>query len=296
MSDFQGATYITGHGEGPTLALVAGVHGDEVEPIAALEDWIAEAQIDRGRVIALPVAHAAALEANSRLGVEGADMNRSALGDLGEKVAAPGPTGQLANALVNWLADEADYVITLHSWSRSGLTLSYVEYSPSGGGSEVAATSRALAHALGLSWIEAIDWHPGLVPAALNRRGIPAVEVEVGGLGRTTPEGSEQIRRLLNRALLHLNLRGGEAPAERSGIEVTRRELAAPLDGRVRQIRALGEQVESGDVVAEIRAHDGSCLAEVTAPEPGLVAVHCSYGFVRSGEVVSILFRESEGR
>jgi predicted deacylase len=45
---------LDGVSDGPMLAMVAGVHGDEVEGITALEDWLAGLRLDAGRVLAIP--------------------------------------------------------------------------------------------------------------------------------------------------------------------------------------------------------------------------------------------------
>ena len=80
-----------------------------------------------------------------------------------------------------------DALLTLHSWSRTGEAVSYAEYPM--GSSAVEVASRVLARALGTEYMESYDWPPGMLPAEGVRRGVPSVEIEVGGLGRDTPEG-----------------------------------------------------------------------------------------------------------
>lgn len=275
---------VRGPAAGPTLGVVAGVHGDEVEGIAALEDWLGELRLDAGRVLAIPVAHPAALAAGTRLGPDGVDLNRVAPGDP----EALEPTVRLADALTRFLVQEADIVVTLHSWSRSGETVPYVEY-PIGEDPEITGRARDLAHALGLPWAEPWAWPAGLVPAALCRAGVPAVEIEVGGLGRTTPGGHAVARAALDAALGHLGLRtdGGCMPPAAT---VERRWVAATASGRVRQVVALGQEVRRHETVAEIRGDDGSTLAVLRADAAGVMAVHLTYGVVSVGEPVAVVF------
>ena len=67
------------------------------------------------------------------------------------------------------LVRDADCAITVHSWSTPGEVLPYVEY-PRGPG-EAALDSQAMARASGLERVIALDWHPGLLPAAAVRCG-----------------------------------------------------------------------------------------------------------------------------
>lgn len=277
---------VRGPAAGPTLGVVAGVHGDEVECIAALEDWLDDLRLDAGRVLAVPVAHPAALAAGTRLGPDGVDLNRVAPGDAG----ADEPTLRLASALTQLLAGAADVVVTLHSWSRSGETVPYVEF-PARPTAAVGGRARELAHALGLPWAEPWEWPEGLVPAALCRAGVPAVEVEVGGLGRTTPEGHAVARSALDAAVVHMGLRGADAQAATAATTtVDRSWIEATAGGRVRHLVALGEAIRQQQPVAEIRGADGSVVATLRSETAGIVAVHVTYGVVSAGDPVAVVF------
>ena len=74
---------------GPTLLIMAGVHGNEFESIAALHDFfhaLRPAQL-RGKVVAVSVAHLDAFEAHDRVGTDGINLARVFLG-LGRIVAS----------------------------------------------------------------------------------------------------------------------------------------------------------------------------------------------------------------
>ena len=79
-------------------------------------------------------------------------------------------------------------MLTMHSCSRTGATVPYVEYPATGPASAVGRSAK-LARSLGVAYVEAYAWDPGLLPAAAVARGVPAVELEVGGLGTATAEG-----------------------------------------------------------------------------------------------------------
>ncbi len=276
---------LEGSRPGPTLAVVSGVHGDEVACLGGLWDWLYGADLISGRVLACPVAHPAALYAGTRLGREGADLNRVFPGDPSGSL-----TQRLAASLFAELLDGVDALLTMHSWSRTGATVPYVEY-PATGPASVVGRSAKLARSLGVAYVEAYAWEPGLLPAAAVARGVPAVELEIGGLGTTTAEGEAIAAAAIGRAAHWLALVEGEGSASVTpAVEVRRHWLRAPQDGIVRQRRFLGAEVSAGEAVAEIRAQTGRVVETLAAPVDGVVAIHLTYGYARIGSAVAVVF------
>lgn len=275
---------LRGGSPGPTLGVIAGVHGDEVECVDALVAWLADATLVRGRLLAVPVCHPAALEAGTRLGPDGVDLNRVFPG-----VVDGTPTEQLARGVADALLPELDLLLTLHSWHRSGETVTYVEYPlPGTGAPDVVARSRELAHAVGAAYVEGWDWPRGLLPAAAVRAGVPAAELEVGGLGRHTTAGRADAVRAIEGAAQLAGLL--DAPPADGGAEVRRHWLNAEVAGRVAQRRERGTPVARGELVAEIHDLHGQPLQHLTAPEDGVVAIHVTYGRVEAGDPVAVVF------
>lgn len=277
---------LRGPAPGPTLGVIAGVHGDEVECIDALTAWLADLEIVRGRLLAVPVCHPAALEAGTRHGPDGVDLNRVFPGD---------PDGseseRLAHAVAGALLPELELLLTLHSWSRSGETVTYVEYPvPAVGADDVTARSRELAHAVGAPYAEGWDWPVGLLPAAAVRAGVASAELEVGGLGRATPEGRIDVVRALEGAARFAGLLDGAPPSE--SVDVHRDWLTATEPGRAAQRRGLGEAVRRGELIAEVHDLFGQCLQQLTAPQDGVVAIHVTHGHVAPGDPVAVVFAQ----
>jgi len=274
---------LTGPEPGPTLGVVAGVHGDEVVAICALEDWLAETRLRAGRVLAVTTAHPAALRAGTRRGSDDVDLNRVFPGD------DEGPTASVARRLAERLLSECDALLTLHSWSRSGTTVPYVEV-PSRGDSAVVAESRRLAAWLGVPWIEPYEWEPGLLPAAATRAGIPAAELEVGGLGRSTPDDERAVRTALTGAASAMGLIPADPPAKATRT-ARRHWLTAPVEGRVRMRVQPGEAVPAGTLIAEIVDHN--VREPVVSPVDGTVAIVVTYGWVPVGAEVVAIFADA---
>ncbi len=266
----------------PELWIVAGVHGDEVEGIACVEDALALIRPEQGTLVGVPVAHPAALAAGTRLGPDGVDLNRTYPGRPDGS-----PTERVADALWRELSAGANALLTLHSWSRSGCTVPYVEYAR---GDD---RSRELALSLGLPFAEPWDWPKGLLPKVAAAAGIPAVELELGGLGRHTPENLELGVQAIRAAAGWLRM-GPRADIPRART-VRRHSLTAGKGGRVRQLRRLGGEVAPGDAVCQLRNRPGRVAETLTTPVAGWVAVHTSYGEVDSGTEAAIVFEAAPG-
>jgi uncharacterized protein len=277
---------VEGSRPGPTLGVVAGVHGDEVACLGGLWDWLSGADLNSGRVLALPVANPAALHAGTRLGVEGDDLNRVFPGDT-----SGSPTRRLAASLFAELVDSGvDALLTMHSWSRTGATVPYVEYPASGPASAV-VRSAEMARSLGVAYVEAYAWEPGLLPAAAVARGVPAVELEVGGLGTATAEGDAVAASAIDGTARWLGILEGEGSASVTpALDVRRHWLRSGREGIVRQRRLLGDEVGAGEVVAEIREDTGRVVETLAAPVDGVVAIHLTYGYAAAGSAVAVVF------
>ena len=263
---------------GPELWVVAGVHGNENEGIACVDDVLDELEPTRGTLVGVPVAHPAALRAGTRRGVDDVDLNRVYPGR-----ADGGVTERVAQALWRELDGQASALVTLHSWHAEGAATPYVEHAA---GDE---DGRALAHALGVPFVEAWDWPPGLLPAAATRAGVVSAELELGGLGAQTPQMLAVGVAAVAGAMRHLGMLAGEPP-QRGG----QRRAAARARGRSRRARAAaaparfcrlaGNARRSGARAPRRRARDTG------QPVDGWLAIHNTYGFVQAGEDVVIVF------
>ena len=107
-------------GEGPTVLVLAGNHGDEYEGQVAAMRLLQELQPDQvtGRVIVIPVLSPAASKGNTRNWPSGANFNRAFPG----RPDGP-PHEQLADYLTRVLFPMADVVIDMHAGGRSAYFL-----------------------------------------------------------------------------------------------------------------------------------------------------------------------------
>lgn len=102
-----------GSAPGPTIAVVAGVHGDEATPIAAVGALRQALTVRAGTVILIPAANPAAILAGSRYAHDHVDLNRCF--DLTEAISSDEvrAVGAHARALLGLVA-AASAVLDLH--------------------------------------------------------------------------------------------------------------------------------------------------------------------------------------
>ena len=102
---------IVGHRPGPHLLITAGVHGDEWEPMVAVQELARQVRPDElsGRVTLVPIVNEPAYRLGKRVGEDGIDLARICPGR-----SDGSPTERIAFELAELMRD-ANYYIDLHT-------------------------------------------------------------------------------------------------------------------------------------------------------------------------------------
>jgi predicted deacylase len=275
---------------GPCLAVAAGVHGDEPEGIAAITDFWQEAELSqlRGTLILIPVANPPAFAAGRRRSpLDGIDLNRAFPGHpMGS------PSERIADRLYRLVADNAQFLFTLHSWYATGDALPHVEFPATA--SPVRAASLNAARASGFTHIRAANWHPGLFPAAVNAAGIPAIEAEIGGMGAARPENRGRYQAHITALMRYLGMLPGQVEpiASRPIYEST--HVLARNGGMLRSRAELGAVVNEGAVLGTINDLHGVQREELRAPHDGVLMMRRMFLSVSPGDSAFTLFRPTK--
>lgn len=297
---------ITGRADGPRLLVLAGVHGDEYEPMEAVRQLAAQlaSLTFRGSVTLVPVANPTAFAAGSRTGSDGLDMARSFPGD-----PQGSPTLQAAHAVACELA-RADCLIDLHTGGRAMRVLPLTGYmlhpDPA-----ILETQRRVARAFGLPLL----W--GTTPTLAGRSlsaardlGVPAIYAEHGGGGGCDPRAvDDYVRGCLN-VMRELGMVAADGQAGGDG----RLALAAPLivedprpgSGHLQTSHpapatgfftprvSLGAWVSAGDLVGMVCDPLGESVHDVQAQVAGLVIVVRAEPSVRAGEALAVILERPD--
>jgi predicted deacylase len=283
---------LAGVATGPRILLIAGVHGDEYEGVAALHDVVHELdpQLMTGLVVVVPVANPQAFHAGTRRNpVDFGDLNRAFPGDTSGTM-----TQRLAAMLFEEFVLGSDAFLSLHGWSKEATVIPYAEYSLGEG--PVEEKSRAAALHLDMEYLHPYFWPAGVLGDAAIRHGIAAVETEVGGMGTITDQGQAVTRSIILRFLEFWGVvTSGTAPVtdnkHRQKI-VDHDDIFAGRAGLFRSNVEIGQQVSQGELVGRTFGLGGQLLEEHRVPCPGIVAILRTNSSVQPGDRLVQVFRE----
>jgi predicted deacylase len=268
---------LAGRADGPLLTVLAGVHGCEYAPMAAVREWtrgLASREL-RGRVRAVPVLNLPAFEARSPFVVpdDGKNLNRCFPGDPAGTLAE-----RLAHAAFGELIAGSDALVDAHAGDLVEALEPFALYDA--GPAE--ASARDLAVAYGLSYVIRQEPGPdravsGSTSAAAAAAGIPAIIAEAGGCGLVEDAAVAAHIRGLDGALAQLGMTDDPSPlqdpAGRSPAYLGQfRWLRCAAPGWWQPAVRAGQHVGAGQPLGTVTSLDGAELREtITAPVDGTV-------------------------
>jgi len=266
---------LTGAGDGPQLTVLAGVHGCEYAPMAAVRRWtraLAEREL-RGRVRAVPVLNLPAFRARTPFVVpgDGKNLNRCFPGDPAGTVAQ-----RLAHDAFTQLIVGSDALIDAHAGDMVEALEPFALYDA--GASE--ARAREMAEAYGLGYVVRQEAGPdravgGMTSTAAAEIGIPAIIAESGQCGLVEPASVERHVRGLDRVLALLGMADDPAadvgPARAPTYLRRFLWLYSTCAGWWEPAVSTGEQVAEGQLLGTVSSLDGAeVLQSVPAPSAGV--------------------------
>ncbi|PWK76712.1 succinylglutamate desuccinylase/aspartoacylase family protein [Aminobacter sp. AP02] len=209
------------NGEGPSVLLMAGNHGDEYEGELSLARLIRKLDpaLIKGRVTILPMANAPAVMAAKRCSpLDGGNLNRAFPGD-----PAGTPTSRLAHFLESDLFARHDIVFDLHSGGTS------MEHLPTALVERNADPER---HQRGVALMKSLGMPYGFVAdngaasptsmGAARRAGAIGISGEFGGGGTATVDSMAITARAIDNLLLGVGVIEEPVLASSTGVLETR--------------------------------------------------------------------------
>jgi predicted deacylase len=272
LADFDVPVIELTGSSGPRLTVLAGVHGCEYAPMAAVRHWtraLAGREL-RGSVRAVPVLNLPAFRARSPFVVpdDGKNLNRCFPGDPSGTVAE-----RLAHAAFTQLIEGSDALVDAHAGDMVEALEPFALYDA--GASEDRA--RELAAAYGLGYVIRQEPGPGravggTTSTAAAAIGIPAIIAEAGGCGLVEQAAVAAHVRGLDRLLAVLGMTSDPVPDGGAPVHLGRfLWLRAASEGWWEPAIRPGERVAAGQVLGTVSSLDGAqVLQAVTAPAPGV--------------------------
>lgn len=281
------------NGEGPTVLVSGGNHGNEYEGQIAALRLVNELQPEqvRGRIIVVPIISTEASQANTRGWPSGANFNRSFPG----RPDGP-PNEQLADYFTRVLFPAADVVIDMHSGGNA------MWFIPCSHMHVVDDPAQRKAMLEGMcAWNS--DFHylyvdvngSGLLPVEAEQQGKIVITTELGGGGRVPAPIHQLAWSGLTNVLRHVGVLEGEV--------VKRETPATILDGRDSTNYVIadeaglwegllepGAEVKAGDPVGRLWFPDRLDREPtiLRAPLDGVVAVVRAIPVTEAGDSVFV--------
>jgi len=253
-----------GDGDGPTVMVCGGMHGDEFEgQLAALELARALPGLTiRGRLIVLPLLNEAASRASSRVSPQdGRDLNRQ----FERAAPATTPSEAMASFVEARLLPSIDYLVDIHSGGAPADWVLSSNLASTPGTSEY---DRMLPSLLAFDAPYAIVFgeagglgmpHRSTMEGAARTMGKGAISSELGGLARATAASLSVTRKGLRNVLHHFGVvRSADATHWRDSrsalldLSEPDQHLIAEAPGWFAPAVSLGDSVAAGDVVGHM--------------------------------------------
>jgi N-alpha-acetyl-L-2,4-diaminobutyrate deacetylase len=286
------------HGDGPTVLLTGGNHGDEYEGPIALSKLASNLQAGdvTGRVIVVPFMNFPAFQAGTRTSpIDAGNLNRSFPGKPDGTV-----TERIADYFQRHLLPLSDYVLDIHAGGR---TLDFVPFAAvhvlpdAAQQARCEAAMRAFGAPYSMRMLEQDSG--GMFDSAVEEAGKVFVSAELGGGGSATPASVAIAERGIYGLLAHT----GVLARDTFGDDETARTTTllempdstcytmSEHGGLLEMWRDLGDVVQEGELLARI--HDatrtGSAAIEYRARRGGLLAARHFPGRVQIGDTVAVV-------
>lgn len=249
------------NGDGPTVLLTAGIHGDEYEGQIALGKLIREHEPEdiTGRLIILTMANYPAAEAGTRNSpIDSGNLNRMFPGDrLGT------PTEMIAHYIEEELMPLSDFFFDFHS---GGSSLMYPSTLLRGLGHSEDESKMLLslqqAFDAPYAWVFQSGGGPNTTArtalGAAGRKGVIGVMAELGGGGEVSKEILAQTERGIKRMLHHVGVLPGYVPDKANGtreLKISSSAYAYDI-GLFEPFFEIGNEVAKGDRAGAIHFPD----------------------------------------
>lgn len=249
---------------GPTLCVISGIHGDEVNSVEIARRVFAgvDSRTMAGMLVVLPAVNSYGFRTMRRNMPDRRDLNRAFPGNINGSVASI-----VAHEVFNRVVLGCDYLIDLHTGSNLRTNLPQVRVDTA------SAEAVELADQFGVGMVIAGQGPDGSLRREAMKRGIPAIVYEAGPpyifLEPEIVRGTQGVRNVMSHLGITDDARNTQPTQwlERSRwVRVPHRQGGIYLPAV-----ALGDEVKEGQVVATLTDPLTDATHEVRARDDGIV-------------------------
>ena len=280
-------------GDGPSVVLTGGIHGDEYEAQLVLRRLAKTLQAEDvvGRVIIIPSLNYPAAHDGRRVSAEdGQNMNREFPG-----IADGTITQKLSAFLTERIFPVCSFLVDVHA-GGAGCTVVPMIFGFTSPACDISESAlNALMEAWGYRYVQHVTPVASTSCGAALAAGIASVEIEGGGGSRLLGAEMELMYQNLLRGLaaygvLTTPLAQPHPDQADHSIHFDAgpdNQWLAPRAGIIEHTVQLHDFVEQGEVVAHLHAADGSYeTLPITSPVSGYIVRLTSKVYIRKGELI----------
>ncbi|MBI0399537.1 succinylglutamate desuccinylase/aspartoacylase family protein [Cyclobacterium marinum] len=291
MAELFSSQIIKSSKEGPNGLIIAGIHGDEYEPVLAVMRLIKklEGRLISGSITLVPVTNRNAYFSGSRVGEDGLDLARTCPGN------SNGSITERVAAKISELIKKADFFIDMHTGGNlfeiSPLSGYMLHNDPS-----VLQKQREMAAAFNLpiAWGTSPELEGRTLSVARDGN-IPAIYTENGG-GAYRTEGVEELVDGCENVLELFGLLPQQKKKKKAMVNI---EDDKPGSGHLQVMHpspdegvfiakvSLGDFVKEGDGLGYIVNDKGEKSTQVLAQQSGMVFLKRAVPMAKAGDALA---------
>ena len=290
------------NGEGPTLLLTGGVHGDEYEAPVALINTLRglEAEKVQGRLIIIPSLNLPAAMAGLRCSpIDGLNLNRVFPGKRDGTI-----TEMIAHYVCEVILPMVDVLFDIHS---GGTTLEYIPevsmYLCDDQDRQQKSFELVKAFGAPVCLVDQVLDETGQLGAVASERGIVNITAEMGGAARVDPAHVAITRNGVRNIMIYLGMIEGEIiSAVDQGRSSTRYAELIDLDcyvmcpepGLYEPFVGLGDEITAGDRIGQVHYVDNldKAACPVYTSQSGFLLCNRPPGRVARGDNIAIVAQD----
>ena len=263
---------------GPTMLVLAGVHGDEINGVEIVRRTIAGRffdQVERGTVIVIPLLNVYGFINFSREVPDGKDVNRSFPGSLNGSLAS-----RVARTLTKKVLPHIDFGVDFHTGGRSNYNYPQIRYT------EGDPAAYELAEAFGAPYLLANRAITKSLRRVAYKKGKPIIVYEGGENARFDGFSIEQGLAGLRRLMIAKGMIPGKVEHANSIHFSQSSWLRAGKSGLFRWQKNSGHAIRKGEPLGVINDPYGIDEIPIIAPRNGYIIGHNNAPVVNTGDAL----------
>jgi predicted deacylase len=265
---------------GPTLTVIGGLHGDEINGVETVRESIHRgvfSNLQSGSVIAIPLLNVFGFINFSRNVPDGKDVNRSFPGTKSGSLAS-----RVAHAVTTHVLPLSDVIIDMHTGGVGRYNWPQIRYTA---GDERAAE---LARAFGTRFVLEKPVIRKSLRQVAGKKDISVIVYESGEALRLDSFGVDRGSRGLERVMMKMGLKDSSVQPDEEKIILVKKASwrRAPTSGIFLWDKQSGDFVEKGEILGRISDPFGSKGMDVKSTKTGYIVGHTNTPVVSHGDAL----------